>query len=350
MSYDVFSIYRDFNMLLSLVIPFFNSEKKSKRLLETLAKIKQKDVEFVLINDGSTDGTYGLLKQFKASLLESNVALIDQDNRGPGGARNSGLKIAKGKYVWFVDSDDDITLESIDIVRENANSDYDFIDFNIEKSKELLNSMDLEAGEYIVTDDSRIKLLQKFGRISSKAVSRKLLIENNIFYPEYCVYEDNPLRFIYPFFVRKFLKVQAIGYIHHLEFESITRSKPSLRTYDRLYTAIYGLEAGLKLATNSEEVRVLEEMFIEKYMIESAMKFYSIKPSRYWLTTWRVMKQYRSLEKRFNIKIKPFDAIEASRFHPKVKSYLKIQWALSHSIRTDQTRYFDNIRKKTWNL
>lgn len=200
-------------MLLSLIIPFFNSENKSQRLLKTLAGLKQKDIEFILINDGSTDNTYRMLQELKTSLPKSNVTLIDQDNQGPEGARNSGLEVAKGKYVWFVDSDDDITPESIDVIRENADNNYDFIDFNIQSSKELINCMGLEAGEYTVTEDSRAELIYNFGRISSKAVRRKFLLDNNILYPEYCLYKDNPLGFVYPLLVQSFLKTEVVGYL-----------------------------------------------------------------------------------------------------------------------------------------
>lgn len=109
-------------MLLSFIVPFFNSEKKSKRLLTTLSNIDQDDVEIILIDDGSTDDTYKTLSDFKMNASNKNVEVIKQENKGPGGARNAGLRIAKGKYVWFVDSDDDVNLEVIDIIRNNCDS------------------------------------------------------------------------------------------------------------------------------------------------------------------------------------------------------------------------------------
>ena len=335
-------------MLLSLIIPFFNSEHNSQRLLKTLEQVKQRDIEFILINDGSIDNTFCLLEEFKASIPDSNVTLINQDNRGPGGARNSGLKVAKGKYVWFVDSDDDITLEAIDVVRDNYNSNYDFIDFNVQSTKELKNHMNLDAGEYFVKDKYRIELLKNFGPISSKAVRRELLIENSIFYPEYCLYEDNPLGFIYPFFIKSFLKTEVIGYLHHLEFESITRSKMSMRSFDRLRTAVYGLEEGLKLAKGSAEISVLEKKFIEKYLLITTEKLVSKTPSKNWIMTWRVMKQYRTEAKRLNIKSSPFEAIKETTYNKKVRSYFAAQWMASFVIVKDQTEYFDVVHKKAW--
>lgn len=119
-------------MLLGFIVPFFNSEKNSKRLLKTLSSIKQDDVEIILIDDGSTDNTYKMLIDFKVNTINKNVEVIKEENKGPGGARNAVLRRAKGKYVWFVDSDDDINVEAIDIVRQNFEKEYDFINFNIQ--------------------------------------------------------------------------------------------------------------------------------------------------------------------------------------------------------------------------
>ena len=154
-------------MLLSIITPFFNAEQNSKRLLKTLSVIDQTDVEIILINDGSTDSTYSMLKDFKSSASSDNVTVIDQDNKGPGGARNSGLDIATGEYVWFVDCDDDIRLQAIDTVREVRDKSYDFIDFNIENKTGTVNSMKIDAGEYNNdnTPELSILLLNSFGRI-----------------------------------------------------------------------------------------------------------------------------------------------------------------------------------------
>lgn len=333
-------------MLLSFIVPFFNSKKKSKRLLKTLSSIDQDDIEIILIDDGSTDNTYKMLMDFKINAINENIEVIEQENKGPGGARNAGLTRAKGKYVWFVDSDDDIRIEAIEFLKEISDKNYDFIDFNIQSGSEVINSMDINPGEYSDAENYRIVLLNHFGRISSKAIRREFLIENNIFYPEYCLYEDNPLTYIYPFLVKSFLKTEVVGYIHHLEFESITRSQPSLRTLDRLYTSIYGFKKGLELAQNNVEVDILKEKFIKHYLIMTTINLQSIKPSKNWVVTWKVMKEYRKLNKKLDINLNPFCFLEGGY---KFKLYFTFHWAISFLITTDQTEYFNNIRKKAWN-
>jgi len=333
-------------MLLSLIIPFFNSEEKCKRLLATLSGLNQRDIEFILINDGSTDRTYSLLQRFKANVPNSNVQLIDQNNQGPGGARNSGLRIAQGKYVWFFDSDDEIRIEAIEFLKEISDKNYDFIDFNVKSGSNIINSMNVKAGEYIITEDCRAIFIDKFDRISSKAIRRNFLLENNIFYPEYCLYEDNPLTFIYPLLVNSFFKTDIVGYIHHKDFASITRSEPSLRTLDRLYTSVYGFTEASKLAKTTAQIDKLKVKFLTVYLMNTVGVYISIVPSKKWLITWRVMKEYRKLNKKLDINLNPFCFLKGSY---KFKLYFTFHWAISFLITTDQTEYFNNIRKKAWN-
>ena len=335
-------------MLLSLIIPFFNSEHKSKRLLKTLLSIVDDDVEIILVDDGSTDNTHKILNDFKEESNSKSIELITQDNKGPGGARNAGLRIAKGQYVWFVDSDDDIKIEAIEVVRQNRDNNYDFIDFNIEVDSNVINTMGIEEEEYIVDDKYRLQLLEKFGSIWSKVLKKKLLIDNNIFYPEYTLYEDNPLLSIYPFFIKKFLKLNFVGYIHHLDFDSVTRTEVNLRSFDRLQTALYGIEKGLMLSKNEAEIQLLERIFINKYLIITTEKLLTKRPSKNWIITWRVMKQYRLIAKELDIKTSPFEAFKYTSYNQKVLSYFTFQWFASFSVVADQTEYFKNIHKKAW--
>lgn len=206
--------------------------------------------------------------------------------------------------------------------------------------------MGLAVGEYIVNDEYRLILLRRFGRICTKVLRRNFLLDNNIFYPEYTFYEDNPLTFIYPFLVKKFLKIEIIGYIHHLEFESITRSKINLRTFDRFYTTVYGYKKGITLAKNSAEVNSLKNKFILVYLLNTTGIFLSVAPSKKWIVTWRAMKQYCKLAKKFNIDVNVFTTMKD--FNIKFKSYFMFHWILSFLIIEDQTEYFDAIRKEAW--
>lgn len=89
---------------LSIIIPIYNVEEYLDKCLESVYKLNIKK-EIILVNDESPDNSEAIIEKYKKKYPEETV-VISQKNKGLSGARNSGLKIAKGKYVSFIDSDD----------------------------------------------------------------------------------------------------------------------------------------------------------------------------------------------------------------------------------------------------
>jgi len=87
--------------LVSVIIPCFNSEKWIKFTLESVYQQSYKNIEIILIDDGSTDNTKSIIKNYY-----KDIKYIFKKNEGPAAARNVGLKIATGEYIAFLDSDD----------------------------------------------------------------------------------------------------------------------------------------------------------------------------------------------------------------------------------------------------
>lgn len=316
------------------------------RLLETLSKIEDSEVELIFIDDGSIDSTLSLLEEFR-NRSNINISIIAQDNKGPGAARNAGLKVAKGKYVWFVDSDDDIKLEVLNDIKNLIQYDYDFMDFNFLSDQTISNSMNFEAGVHIVTNENRVRLIKGFGRIWTKVIKKDFIIDNNIYYPEYCIYEDNSLGFIYPLLVNKFIKLEEIAYIYNKEHPSVTRGeKLNPRFFDCLYTALYGFQKGTLLTNSSEERLLLEKKFISCYLLSPIGGLGSHLPSKTWLLTHKVMKQYRNVTKKLDINWSTREILKGRKVTFKV--YFLFHWYLSHLLIKDQSSFFKNKRLETW--
>lgn len=90
--------------LLSIIIPIYNVEKYLRDCLDSVLKQTLQDIQIILVDDGSPDGCPEICDEY--ALLDRRISVIHQQNAGLGMARNSGLKIAKGKFVAFLDSDD----------------------------------------------------------------------------------------------------------------------------------------------------------------------------------------------------------------------------------------------------
>lgn len=93
-------------MLLSIVVPVYNVERYLGRCLRSLLDqdIDAADYEILVINDGSRDGSLEIANSFARD--HSNIVVQSQENQGHGAARNAGTRLATGRYIWFVDSDD----------------------------------------------------------------------------------------------------------------------------------------------------------------------------------------------------------------------------------------------------
>ena len=97
------SMYRE-KIKLSIIIPFYNSEKYLRQCLESVAEMKFCPVEIICINDGSTDSSAAIVE--KLAIKDYRIILINKENSGYGDSVNLGIKYAKGEYVGIVESDD----------------------------------------------------------------------------------------------------------------------------------------------------------------------------------------------------------------------------------------------------
>lgn len=101
------------NKKLSIIMPAYNSAQYIKDCLDSCEKqdISTDDYEIIVINDGSSDNTFQIVSECRQNY--SNIRVLDQKNSGQSVARNAGVKIAKGEYLWFVDSDDKISANCL---------------------------------------------------------------------------------------------------------------------------------------------------------------------------------------------------------------------------------------------
>ena len=106
------------NLQLSIIVPVYNVEKYLHRCMESLLAQDISDYEIILVDDGSKDQSPGICDKYAQDYSFVNV--IHKKNEGLGFARNSGLAMAKGKYVSFIDSDDAVSADHFEVLLETA--------------------------------------------------------------------------------------------------------------------------------------------------------------------------------------------------------------------------------------
>ena len=106
--------------ILSVIVPVYNVENYLRQSLDSLIAQTRRDIEFIVVNDGSPDHSWEIIREYAAR--DSRFRYIEQENRGFSGSRNRGLDEARGKYIGFVDSDDWIEPDMYDKLLNLAES------------------------------------------------------------------------------------------------------------------------------------------------------------------------------------------------------------------------------------
>lgn len=126
-------------MKVSVIIPVYNVEKHLRRCLDSVVNQTYKDIEVILVNDGSPDNSKEICEEYVAKY--SNIQLINQKNAGLGAARNTGLQYITGNAVTFVDSDDWLELDAIEYyVASMKKSDADIVVTQMIRKKEYFSN------------------------------------------------------------------------------------------------------------------------------------------------------------------------------------------------------------------
>lgn len=130
-------------MILSIVVPVYNVEDYLSKCLDSILNqdIDKDDYEIIVVNDGSTDGSGEIAEEYAERY--SNITLINQENQGLSGARNSGIKVARGKYIQFVDSDDYLEPDvEKSLVEKMKSENLDILRFNYQNVNEKGETFD----------------------------------------------------------------------------------------------------------------------------------------------------------------------------------------------------------------
>ena len=141
-------------MTFSIIIPAYNAAAYLSRCLDSIFSQDYTDHEVIVINDGSTDGTASLLKDYIAN--HSNLQIVSQTNQGISTARNQGINVAQGNYVMFVDSDDELMPHALSTLATQLDNT-DIVSFGTKiHTSHLSPLIFLPAGTILTTNDSHI--------------------------------------------------------------------------------------------------------------------------------------------------------------------------------------------------
>lgn len=206
--------------LISVIMPVYNTEAYLDMAIQSILEQTEKNFELIIINDGATDGSPDIL--FKWQQKDQRIQIIAQDNQGLSAARNTGLRHAIGKFVYFMDSDDYLRPDTLDkCVRYAEDSVLDLVFFDADilddQNKENQQSATFhyirkKTASYQVMKGSEAlaQLLDHqefFSPVWMLFIRRSLILTENLQFEVGIIHEDEL------FTMQAFLLAQQVGYL-----------------------------------------------------------------------------------------------------------------------------------------
>ncbi|MGL6099159.1 MAG: glycosyltransferase family 2 protein [Fusobacteriaceae bacterium] len=180
------------NIEVSVVIPMYNSKDTIERALNSVVnQTYNGNMEIIVINDGSKDNSLEIVENYKNKLIKSNIEfkIIDKKNGGVSTARNAGLKIASGKYIALLDSDDEWLKNKLKIQIEqlNENIEIDFLGCERNQEKTKIFFKELKGLNKVKLNDLLIKMFPQ----TSTAIFKKEILKEVGYYDENQKYAED---------------------------------------------------------------------------------------------------------------------------------------------------------------
>lgn len=190
---------------ISIIVPIYNAEKYIKKCLDSIINQTKKEIEIILINDGSTDNTENIIKEYK----DKRIKYFKNTNHGIGYTRNFGIDKSTSKYIMFLDSDDYLEKTACEELFKKAEKDN--LDIVISDFYKVYEDR-IEVIKLPSFKDSSLKenpdILTEYLNPWAKLYNSKLVKDNNIKFVEDLKYEDAP------FVIEALDKAKKIGKVN----------------------------------------------------------------------------------------------------------------------------------------
>ena len=312
----------------SVIVPIYNVEKYLEKCLDSLVNQTLKDIEIILVNDGSTDNSGQIAKKY-ANKYKDKIIYLEKENGGLSDARNYGLEYAKGDYISFVDSDDYISKNLYSELVKYMEKDYDMIKFGIlivdlknnkiieNKSQQFENKTGEEAFDILYKTDKMTEIA--WGYLYKASFWK----ENNFKFTKDMYHEDFGLIPLVILKAKKVASTNILGYYYVQSDKSITRNSDEKKKLKMSYDL-------LKFYDNM--IKEIENYDISKKSKENIKIYYTncilleIKNISRKVEKQKYIKEIRKRKMIKNIKVRNFkQLVKRILLNFNIECYLKIQ-------------------------
>ena len=301
------------NQLISIIVPIYNVEKYLKKCIESIINQTYKNIEIILVDDGSPDNCGIICDEY--SQKDKRIIVIHKENGGLSDARNKGIDIAKGDYLTFIDSDDFVNIDYIEKL-------YNSIKLNNTKLAQCGISKVNENNEIIEKlnyDENYIKTSHEIlNELYGKHLIENVVVWNKMYAKE--LFKN--IRF-------------AVGKIHEDEFttykliyysKNVAIVSDSLYNYRQNNASIMGRKFNIKRLNLLEALEQRIQFFWdknEKDLYEKSVKVYLEQLRMYYIKTKKYIRNSKEIQqdikRKYKIEYKKFMKVKEKTFKQMLK-------------------------------
>ena len=226
---------------ISIIVPVFNVENYLNKCIDSIINQTFKNIELILVDDGSQDRSSSICDEYKEK--DERIKVIHKQNGGLSSARNAGIIIAKGKYLCFIDSDDWVPNEAIDLMwEETKNYEIDIVVGKVAIVDEGKNNNGKESEGIIELDGLEAMEDMLYGRLTGSTVCGRLVkteIAKKFLFPEGRYHEDEFVSFKYYAEAKRVVFIDRYTYYYVQRNGSIMHSGLDKASIDEIDSADY---------------------------------------------------------------------------------------------------------------
>lgn len=221
---------------ISVIVPVYNREKLLKRCLDSIINQTLKEIEIIVVNDGSTDNSEEIIKSYK----DSRIVHISKNNEGISVARNTGINMAQGEYISFIDSDDWIDLDFLEKLYNSAQKyNADLAVAGIIRIQKFHKKFHLKFRDEVLTNDLNKKFelceVPNKSYVWNKIYKTSKLKEFNLDFEPQIIYEDVIFTPKVLYYFNKLVTVPDTYYYYWRSTNSLVKQRSQKARMDSIY-------------------------------------------------------------------------------------------------------------------
>lgn len=257
--------------LISIIVPIYNTERYLEKCLDSLVNQTLKNIEIILINDGSPDNSEKIIKKYLKKYSDK-IVYYKKENEGQGVARNYAIKLARGEYLTFVDSDDFVEKTMLEELYNKVKDESADIVVSTKMYEIKSETLTISSANFDESNPYKKYILNNSGPVG-KIIKKEIIQDNNLYFPNLRAYEDIAVVPLWGLYAKKISYIEKAFYYYVIHEGSTMKQSIYNEKLTNIYSSLDNLYRNFKLLSNDKYNNELEWIYIEHLLHAASLRF-----------------------------------------------------------------------------